>query len=137
MSVGVSDHLRSTDPDDDDAIYRVVGATPDSVTLLRVSDGDGRRANTGEVITVPRDSLDSFESAPNPDDTRSLLMTLRSTASGAYWSLRGAPLLRQAGLGLLAVGLLVDVAGLPVPTAAVDFLLLAGVVTLVLSWLRY
>ncbi|MFC6756532.1 hypothetical protein ACFQER_07320 [Halomicroarcula sp. GCM10025894] len=51
--IAVYDHLRSTDPDDDDAVYRVVGTRPESVTLLRVSDGDGRRANTGKSSLSP------------------------------------------------------------------------------------
>ena len=89
----VYDHLRSTDPDDDGSVYRVVGTDADGVTLLRVSDGDGRRAHTGEVITVPRDALDAFETAGNPDGNRSVVAALRSAVSGGYWALRsGGPL---------------------------------------------
>lgn len=86
--VAVYDHLRSTDPEDDDAVYRVVGTGTERVTLLRVSDGDGRRAHTGEVFTVPTDALDTFERAENPDDARPLAASLTGVVEGAYWSIR-------------------------------------------------
>jgi len=111
MSVGVYDHVRSTDADDDATVYRVVGSHADSVTLLRVSDGDGRRANTGEVITVSRDALDVFEAAENPDGNRSVGATVRSLGGGLYWSLRtfvaelaARPVLTALGLALFLVG---------------------------------
>jgi len=129
----VYDHLRSTDPDDDDAIYRVVGTAPGSVTLLRVSDGDGRRANTGEVVTISREALDSFESVENPDGNRSLLGTLRSAASGGYWSLRaGGPLL-TIGVVLAVVGTLGNVGLLGLSPLVVNGLIFAGFGCIVLS----
>lgn len=107
----VSDHLRSTDSDDDEAVYRVVGSHADSVTLLRVSDGDGRRLHTGEVFTVPRDALDTFEAAKNPDGNRSAVTTLSAAGESVYWSLRtfvaslaASPALSTLGLALFVAG---------------------------------
>jgi hypothetical protein len=134
QDVAVYDHLCSTDPDDDDAIYRVVGTAPGSVTLLRVSDGDGRRANTGEVITVSRDALDSFEEAENPDGNRSVGARLASMFGAAYWSLRaGGPLL-TLGVVLAVVGTLGNVGLLPLSPLVVNGLIFAGFGCLVLSF---
>lgn len=106
----VYDHLRSTAPDDA-SVYRVVGTHSNNVTLLRVADGDGRRAHTGEIITVSADALDSFEPAENPDGNSSVSRKLRSLAKSLYWSLRSAlaaladrPLLTALGLGLYVAG---------------------------------
>ncbi len=131
QDIAVYDHLRSTDPDDDDAIYRVVGTRPDSVTLLRVSDGDGRRANTGEVLTISREALDSFESAANPDG--GALTTLRSMVSGGYWALRtGGPLL-TVGVVLAVLGTLGNVGLLPLSALAVSGLIFLGFGCIVVS----
>jgi hypothetical protein len=130
----VYDHLRSTDPDDDAGIYRVVGTHADSVTLLRVADGDGRRAHTGEVITVPTDALDAFEPAENPDGNRSLGGQLRSLGGSLYWSFRSAmaaladrPLLTALGLGLYVAGRFAG-GRLPLPDLALSMVALAGIV---------
>jgi hypothetical protein len=49
-------------------VYRVVG-TGDPVALLRLTDADGQRANTGDVVTVPQEVYHtSFDPADNPDD---------------------------------------------------------------------
>jgi len=63
-------HVRATDGAGVEAgVYRVVGTSPDSVTLLRVTDGDGRRRNTGHVVTVSRSRFATdFEPAANPGD---------------------------------------------------------------------
>lgn len=61
------DHLEPDGADYPSGTYRVVGLPEGSVTLLRVTDGDGSRANTGEVIHVSREDLDEFEPAENPD----------------------------------------------------------------------
>jgi len=120
------DHLRSTDPDDDDSVYRVVGTPGDRVTLLRVSDGDGRRANTGEVVTVPTDALDSFESAPNPDGNRSIVARLRAAAGAGYWALRTGGTLMTAGVVLAVVGTLGNVGLVALPPLVVNGLIFAG-----------
>ena len=131
----VYDHLRSTDPDDD-AVYRVVGTHADSVTLLRVADGDGRRAHTGEVVTVPTDALDAFESAENPDGNRSLGGKLRSLGQAVYFSFRSVlsaladrPLLAALGLALYVAGRFAG-GQLPLPDLALSVLALAGIVVL-------
>ena len=129
----VYDHLRSTDPDDDDAVYRVVGTDAGSVTLLRVSDGDGRRANTGEVLTVSRGALDSFESAENPDGNRSLGARLASVFKAGYWSLRaGGPLL-TVGVLLAVVGTLGNLGLVPLSPLVVNGLIFAGFGCIVVS----
>jgi hypothetical protein len=88
MEVSQYDHLHPGGDDYEAGIYRVVGREEQSVTLLRVGDEEGRRVNTGRVVAVDRDRLDSFESAENPDGNRSLTGQLGSGLSGAYWSLR-------------------------------------------------
>jgi hypothetical protein len=132
----VYDHLRSTDPDDDVGIYRVVGTHAESVTLLRVADGDGRRAHTGEVITVPTDALDDFEPAENPDGNRSVAGRLRSLVEGVYFSFRSVltalaarPLLTALGLGLYVAGRFAG-GRLPLPDLALSILALAGIAVL-------
>ena len=126
MDPAVYDHLRSSDPDDDDSVYRVVGTDADSVTLLRVSDADGRRANTGEVVTVSRDTLDTFEPVENPDGNRSVAATVRSAASAGYWALRSGGPLMIAGVVLAVVGTLGNVGLLPLPPLAVNALTFGG-----------
>jgi hypothetical protein len=74
------------DPGDD--IYRVVGTT-DGVTLLRVTDADGRRAHTGDLRRVSRDELDAaFEPAEDPDAGTSPVAAIRNLFQGLYWELR-------------------------------------------------
>ena len=130
----VYDHLRSTDPDDDAAVYRVVGTGGGTVTLLRVSDGDGRRANTGEVVTVSRDALASFETVENPDGNRGLVGTVRSVLSGGYWSLRAGGPLMISGVVLAVVGTLGNVGLLALSPLVVNGLIFAGFGCLVLSF---
>ena len=132
--IAVYDHLHSTDPDDDDAVYRVVGTAPESVTLLRVSDGAGRRANTGEVVTVSRDALDSFEAVENPDGNRGLVGAVRSAVSGGYWALRAGGPLMTAGVLMAVVGTLGNVGLLALSPLVVNGLIFAGFGCLVLSF---
>jgi len=133
QDIAVYDHLRSTDPDDDDAVYRVVGTAPGRVTLLRVSDADGRRANTGEVVTVSRDALDSFEPADNPDGNRGPLTTLRSGVSAAYWALRAGGALMTLGGVLAVVGTLANAGLVDLPPLVGNGLIFAGFGCLLLA----
>ncbi|MBX0303869.1 hypothetical protein [Haloarcula salinisoli] len=133
QDIAVYDHLRSTDPDDDDAVYRVVGTRPESVTLLRVSDGDGRRANTGEVVTVSHETLSTFETVENPDGNRGLLGTVGSVVSGAYWSLRAGGPLMIAGVLMAVVGTLANVGLLALSPLAVNGLIFLGFGCILLS----
>ncbi|WP_324760108.1 hypothetical protein [Haloarcula montana] len=106
----VYDHLRPTTADYPAGIYRVVGVG-DEITLLRVSDADGRRANTGAVVTVPADSLAGFERAENPDGDRRPTAIVRSSLDNLYWSARAfvrtlakRPLVSAGALALLLAG---------------------------------
>jgi len=119
-SLSVFDHVRLAEDSDvvADAIpgvYRVVGTDDESVTLLRVTDADGRRANTGELRTVERAHLSAFEPADNPDDNRSPVAALAGVVDGFGWQLRvfgrslaARPLLSVAALIVVAVGLVGD-----------------------------
>lgn len=65
---GVGAHYRPATDATDPGVYRVVG-TSDEVALLRLTDGEGERIHTGELLRVPRDALESsFEPASNPDE---------------------------------------------------------------------
>ncbi|MFB6224580.1 MAG: hypothetical protein ABEH86_13030 [Haloarcula sp.] len=90
-SVAVGEHVRPTGTDRDssvpDGIYRVVGTTENSVTPLLVGDSTGRRIHTGDVVTVHCADLDTFESAENPDQSRSLGALIMSQLDGLRWSL--------------------------------------------------
>lgn len=106
----VYEHYRPAGVEYPDGIYRVVG-TDGGVTLLRVGDATGQRVHTGDVLTVPDEEFEAFESAENPDGNRSVSDALTSTLATAYWGPRAV--LRQ----LLAA---------PVPTATGVVLVLAG-----------
>jgi hypothetical protein len=69
-------------------VYRVVG-TGNPVALLRVTDGEGKRRATGEVIRVPRADLAAgFEPTENPDTGIDPIGAARNLASGVVWSMR-------------------------------------------------
>ncbi len=86
--VDVGEHYRPTDGTHDPGVYRVVGTT-DAVTLLRVADGDGRRAHTGEISRVSERDLDTaFEPASDPDAGINPVFALRNVLSGMYWNVR-------------------------------------------------
>lgn len=71
-----------------DATYRVVG-TDGSVVLLRVTDGDGQRAYTGEVERVSEAAVrEHLEATADPDAGLALRHRLRTVGSGLYWSVR-------------------------------------------------
>lgn len=84
----VYDHYRPTDAAYPDGTYRVVGVGDGTVTLLRVSDADGRRANTGELVSVAREEFDAFDPTENPDGNRPLTASTESAVQTAYWSIR-------------------------------------------------
>lgn len=84
----MGEHYRPTSGEYVEGVYRVVG-TGDPIALLRVGDDRGRRATTGEVITVDQSTLDDeFEGASDPDAGVSVLAGARSTLSGLYWNVR-------------------------------------------------
>lgn len=63
------EHFRTTETADVDAgIYRVVGTSDGEVTLLRLTDGDGVRRRTGDLVRLPVADLEAdFEAAADPD----------------------------------------------------------------------
>ncbi|GAA0245435.1 hypothetical protein [Haladaptatus pallidirubidus] len=84
----VLEHYRPTDDTRPPGVYRVVGAT-DEITLLRVTDADGRRVATGEIHYVSPHILDSeFVRTTNPDVGFSPASAVRNALSGLYWSVR-------------------------------------------------
>ena len=124
--IAVYDHLRSTDTDD--AVYRVVGLQNDRVTLLRVADGDGRRAQTGEATTIS-----TFGPAANPDENRALGTALTTAVGNVYWSFRTVltslatnPLPSLLALALFLAGWFGE-GVLPVPDWAFGVLTMAGI----------
>ena len=84
------DHLRTDGGGDyQPGVYRVVGAGEGTVTLLRVTDGRGRRRSTGTVVTVHREDVRAaFEPAENPDAGFRPVAWLRNLLSGTVRELR-------------------------------------------------
>jgi hypothetical protein len=96
-------------------VYRVVGVSEGTVTLLRVADTDGRRAHTGDLRTVECERLGAFEPAANPDENRSQSAALAGMIDGLSWQLRtfgqslaARPLLTAVAVAVLGVGLVGD-----------------------------
>ena len=86
--VEVNEHYRPTTDSHASGIYRVVGATG-NVTLLRVTDAEGKRAFTGEVHRVSPPTLDTeFEAADGPGSGFSPASIARNVSSSLYWSVR-------------------------------------------------
>jgi hypothetical protein len=84
----IGTHYRPEDGDYQPGVYRVVG-TSEPVSLLRVSDGDGRREATGEVVSVSESALEAdFEPAENPDGDLNPVRAIQNLVTGLYWSVR-------------------------------------------------
>jgi hypothetical protein len=84
----VGGHYRPTQGDHGGGVYRVVGVT-DTVTLLRVTDADGRRVHTGELRSVQTATVEAdFEPTEDPDAGILPAETARNAAQGLYWSVR-------------------------------------------------
>ena len=131
-SLSVYDHLSPTNIDYPDGIYRVVGISGEGITLLRVADADGRRVNTGEIITVSYDDLDGFDPTENPDGNRPLGSALTSGVEMVYWSLRvfvqqlaAHPLLTVLAFAFISAGYFGE-AILPLPEVVPDILTIVG-----------
>lgn len=128
----VFDHVRPGDTPYEDGIYRVVGTADGSVTLLRVGDADGRRLNTGTIVTVEAAELERFEPAENPDGNRGLGESLSAVPATLYWSVRGAVdgLIRRPVPAAVAVAVLLTGYGgglvLDLPGAVSTLLVAAG-----------
>jgi hypothetical protein len=79
----IGGQYRPTDGDADAGIYRVVGTTGETVTLLKVGDAEDRRVHTGDIESVPRTTFDAaFTSAPSPDAASKLPRALAGVAVG-------------------------------------------------------
>jgi len=139
--VAVGDHVRPTENGRDsrvpDGVYRVVGTSEGAVTLLLVGDAAGRRVYTGEVTTVSREALDSFETAANPDANRALAVRVIDRLDGIRWSLwalRRSVRTRPVPGAIAIVLLLVGVFGegiVPLSAPALTALTLLGALLLV------
>lgn len=128
------DHVRLIDAGHPDGIYRVVGTNGETVILLRVSDADGRRVHTGEVVSVPSEKLDAFEPADNPDGTHTATVqaSLLSALEITYWSvwafgrqLAAHPIATALTLGLALAGVFGNQI-MPLPDAVSPVLLFGG-----------
>ena len=128
----VYDHYQKTDGDYKDGIYRVVGTGGENIALLRVGDSDGRRASTGELITVTQDELDGFELVENPDGNRSFGDVISSVPKKMYWSVRvfaeelvAHPLPAVVALSFVLIGSLGE-GVVPIPEIGLGALIIAG-----------
>ena len=82
------EHYRPTNDAHDSGVYRVVGATGD-VTLLRITDTEGKRVHTGEIRRVSTFALDTeFERAEDPDAGFTPVLDVQNALSGLYWQVR-------------------------------------------------
>jgi len=86
----VYDHVSPTGDDYPDGVYRVVGVdgVDGAVTLLRITDGDGRRIHTGELVTVDADAFAAYDPIDRPASNRSFGARVGSIPAVGYWSLR-------------------------------------------------
>jgi len=81
----VGDHYRPAEKAGREGVYRVVG-TDAEITLLRVTDGNGRRVHAGELHREPPGTLASeYEPAADPDAGLSPLGAVRNLLQGIYW----------------------------------------------------
>jgi hypothetical protein len=120
-------------PDDYPAgVYRVVGTGDGTVTLIRVTDADGHRTHTGELVSVDADAFDGFTAADPPAADRSLGTAVASSLATGYWSvrafggeLRAHPLPTAVAVAAFLVGAVGD-AATSLPDALVGGLLFVG-----------
>lgn len=84
----VGDHYRRIENAHDATVYRVVGTT-DEVTLLCVTDDDGRRVHTGAIHHVsPATLAEQYESVDDPDSGFSPVSIITNVLQGLYWNVR-------------------------------------------------
>lgn len=88
--VTTGDHYRAgPDADLQPGVYRVVGVGDGEVTLLRVTDADGRRAHTGEVASVPAGAVgDALRPADDPDAGFHPVRAVVGALEGMVWEVR-------------------------------------------------
>jgi hypothetical protein len=131
------DHVEVPNSDHSAGIYRVVGTTDDTVTLLHVADADGRRIHSGRIVSVSHDTYQQLPTASNPDGGGSITDLLASLPATGYWAVRGSarqlsasPLRTLLAVAAVAVGA-VGPRALPVSPLVLDGLLLGGILALV------
>jgi len=126
------DHLRPSEADYHDGIYRVVGTGSEAVVLLRVGDAEERRVHSGELVTVDTTELDGFERAEDPSGNRSVGRALFSALETAAFSLRSVagslaanPLASAVAFAFLLAGNLGE-SVLPVPDIVLTAFVFVG-----------
>ena len=135
--VPIYDHVEFRNSDYPDGVYRVVGTTDDTVTLLHVAAADGRRIHTGRTVSVSHDTYAALPSASNPDESGSPLAVVRSLPTVAYWGIRAygqqwaSRPVPAAVAGSVAVVGVISPPGLPVSPLGWDILLGVGIAGLV------
>ena len=136
MPPAVYDHVELQDSDHPDGVYRVVGTTDETVTLLQVADADGQRVHSGDTIAMPTAAYESLPAATNPDERGSIAATLRSVPTDTYWTRRAVgrryaeqPLLTAILVAIPAI-VAVGEGVLPVQSGILDGIFAGGI-----SWL--
>ena len=125
-------HVRVDGTTYSDGIYRVVGASEERITLLKVGTVDGRRVHTGLVVDLRPDQVAQLPDAPNPDGNRPVHERLTRLTESVYWGTRtfvrtvfAHPLPATGAGGVLLLGLVG-----PLPEAVADLLVLGGAIGL-------
>ncbi|WP_323677163.1 hypothetical protein [Halorubellus sp. PRR65] len=67
-------------------VYRVVGTPDDALVCLRVTDADGRREVTGEVVRVDAADANALDPASAPRTT--VVGAFKNQLEGPYWMVR-------------------------------------------------
>lgn len=87
LDVAIGEHVEYSGSEHAPGVCRVVGVDEETVTLLRVTDADGNRRATGEVVTTER-PLTDVESTPDPDAGIDPVRWLRNQLDGLVWTVR-------------------------------------------------
>ncbi|NHN40863.1 hypothetical protein G9C85_04340 [Halorubellus sp. JP-L1] len=67
-------------------VYRVVGTPGDALVCLRVTDENGRRTHTGDLVRVGADAASDLVPASAP--RRTVVGFLKNQIEGPYWMVR-------------------------------------------------
>jgi len=70
----------------DAGVYRVVGTPEGALVCLRLTDANGRRANTGDLVRVDAADADALQPTSEPRTTA--LGLLKNQLEGPYWIVR-------------------------------------------------
>lgn len=69
-----------------EGVYRVVGTSADALVCLRVTDPDGRREATGDLVRVAVADASALDAAGEPRAT--VAGFLKNQLEGPYWLVR-------------------------------------------------